>query len=109
MNAAFIKIDSGGSGVTEDEDRRVEIDGWLLMTPSSHPPFVGLVGITTDADATAVFHEMDGDGQGMVLLSELCSDLRTKEMESKITLGNLLYGNVACVYQPNSSSLDTMG
>ena len=79
------------------------------MTPSLHPPFVGLFGIPTDADATAVFHGMDGDGQGMVLLSELCSDLRTKEMESKITLGNLLYGNVACVYQPNSSSLDTMG
>jgi len=94
MDDAFMKIDGGGPGVTEDDDRRVEMNEWMAAYDTfSASTFVGLVGITTDADATAVFHEMDRDSQGMVLLSEFCSYLRTKEMESKTPLGRLLYGN----------------
>jgi len=92
MCDAFMKVDGGGPGVSEDDDRRVEMKEWIACYDTfSASTFVGLTGINNEADATTVFGEMDGDGKGMVLLSEFCEYIRTKEIESKTPLGKLLY------------------
>jgi len=104
MTDAFMKIDGGGEGVTEDDDRRVEIVEWIKAYGSfSASTFVGLVGIENDSDASALFKEMDSDGKGMVLLSEFCEYIRSKEMEGKTCLGKLLYGNCLKVQAVNLS------
>jgi len=93
MGDDFFKID-GGDGVTEDDDRRVEMTEWIkAYSKFTSSTFIGLRGIETDEDASTVFKEMDLDAKGMVLLSEFCEYIRTKEMENKTPLGKLLYGN----------------
>lgn len=93
MGEEFFKIDGGGDGVTEDDDRRVEMTEWIkTYSKFSSSAFTGLRGIKTDEDASTIFKEMDADGKGMVLFSEFCEYIRTKEMENKTPLGKLLYG-----------------
>jgi len=106
MTDAFMKVDGGGPGVSEDDDRRVEIKEWMESYDTfSASTFVGLTGIKNDADATAVFGEMDADGKGMVLLSEFCEYIRTKEIESKTPLGKLLYQDSLKVKQVGHASV----
>lgn len=94
MMDAFATVDGGGEGVTEDDDRRIEEEEWLKAYRTfSLSTFVGLIGMDTDDDASAVFKSMDSDGKGMVLLSEFCEYIRNKELENKTSLGRLLYGN----------------
>lgn len=94
MTDAFMKIDGGGDGVTEDDDRRIAEEEWMKAYHAfSASSFIGLIGIDTDDDASAVFKSMDSDGKGMVLLSEFCEYIRNKELENKTPLGKLLYGN----------------
>jgi len=106
MTDAFMKVDGGGPGVSEDDDRRVEMKEWIASYDTfSASTFVGLTGIKNDADATTVFGEMDGDGKGMVLLSEFCEYLRAKEIESKTPLGKLLYQDSLKVKQVGRATI----
>jgi len=94
MADAFMKIDGGGAGVTEDDDRRVEKEEWMKSYHTfSTSTFIGLTGINTDEDASSVFKSMDLDGKGMVLLSEFCEFIKNKEMENKTALEKLLNTN----------------
>jgi len=91
MGDVFFKIDGGGAGVSEDDDRRVELAEWVkAYSEFPESSFVGLRGIENDEDATTAFNEMDEDGKGMVLLSEFCDFIRTKEVDNKTPLSELL-------------------
>jgi len=92
MMDAFMQVD--GAGVTEHDDRRIEETEWMKSYSTlSTSSFIGLTGVNTDDNASAIFKSMDLDGRGMVLLSEFCEYIRKKEMENKTPLGKLLDGN----------------
>jgi len=94
MGDEFFKIDGGSDGVTEDDDRRIQMTEWIKGYPKTNASsFIALRDIKSKEDASTIFKEMDADGHGMVLLAEFCDYIRTKELQHKTDLGKLLYGN----------------
>ena len=91
----FMKIDGGGGGVDENDDRRIEKSEWMKHYKNIVScDFVALRNIATDATAESVFGNMDADGKGMVLLSEFCNYLKSCEVKAQTGLGNLLSGKL---------------
>jgi len=97
MYDAFSIVDGGTADIqkiTKDDDRRISITELkAAVTRFSGHPLVGckLLGMPNAYGNTeAIFADMDADGKGMVLLSEWCAWLETKECENNTKLGKLL-------------------
>mmetsp|Transcript_3148 Transcript_3148/g.3595 ORF Transcript_3148/g.3595 Transcript_3148/m.3595 type:complete len:105 (-) Transcript_3148:19-333(-) len=95
MYDAFAKIDGGGDGVDENDDRRIEkaefLGGYRKFAEAG---FVGLQDLakSSEADCEAVFETIDCDGGGMVLFSEFCMYVKQCEKDKGTALGKLLSG-----------------
>jgi len=77
----------------EWDDRRIDEGEWKDMFQTekvSGSGFVGLQGISSVDEAMQIFHEMDSDNGGMVLLKEWCEYLEKKEEEANTPMGKRL-------------------
>lgn len=94
MLDAFSTLDGGGSGITEDDDRRVEKKEWLkgyLHVKTSG--FIGLGKLADKNSAMAAFESMDTNSSGRVLFSDFCHYLSKAEVEEGTKMGFLFSGN----------------
>lgn len=90
MYDGFSKVDGYGEG-KEGDDRRVSLDEWLAgYNGLKDYGFVAFEGIADDETATAVFHAIDSNGGGFVMLDEYCAYVKEKEIENKTLLGDML-------------------
>jgi hypothetical protein len=94
MLDAFSTIDGGGSGVTEDDDRRILKNEWLkgyLHVKTSG--FVGLGKLKDNDAALAAFDVMDANNSGKVLFRDFCNYLSAAEVDAGTKMGFLFSGN----------------
>jgi len=77
----------------EWDDRRIDESEWKAMFQTakiSGSGFVGLQNIPSENEAMEIFHEMDSDNGGMVLLKEWCEYLEKKEVDADTAIGKRL-------------------
>lgn len=94
MLDAFSTIDGGGSGVTEDDDRRMDKNEWLkgyIHVRTSG--FVGLGKLVNKDAALAAFEAMDANDSGKVLFRDFCDYLSAAEVDAGTKMGFLFSGN----------------
>jgi len=86
----FSKLDGGGEGITEDDDRRITekefVEGYRYFKDSG---FSSLSKIKSTSNAKAVFATMDSDQQGKVLLIEFCDYVQVMEVRAGTAIGKL--------------------
>ena len=87
---AFAAIDGGGPGVDANDDRRISRDEWMKGHHSVSTFDWTKLHKITDAEAEAVFDQMDADNGGMVLLNEWCDYLIRAEVRAGSDTGKLL-------------------
>jgi hypothetical protein len=89
-------IDGGGAGRDINDDNRMELNEWLAgYSNVIDHGFVALQGISTKAEALAVFKMMDDNGGGMVLLDEWSFFLKNCEIAADTPIGKLLAADEA--------------
>jgi Ca2+-binding EF-hand superfamily protein len=100
MLDTFSKIDGGGIGRDEKDDRRIDYTEWMKeYSRLIGSGFLGLRNMT-DADiANSVFQTMDGDNKGMVLFTEFCEYVTSYEVENKTKMGKLFGGKLKVVHK----------
>jgi len=100
MLDTFAKIDGGGIGRDENDDRRIDYTEWMKeYSRLIGSGFLGLRNMT-DADiANSVFQAMDGDNKGMVLFTEFCEYVTSYEVEKKTKMGKLFGGKLKVVHK----------
>jgi hypothetical protein len=94
MLDAFSTIDGGGSGVTEDDDRRMDKNEWLkgyIHVRTSG--FIGLGKLVDKDAALAAFEAMDANDSGKVLFRDFCDYLSAAEVDAGTKMGILFSGN----------------
>lgn len=90
MYDGFSTLDGYGEG-RESDDRRVDLDEWLAgYEHLISYGFVAFEGITDGEMATAVFHSIDSNGGGYVMLNEYCAYVKDAEITNNTALGALL-------------------
>lgn len=86
----FSKLDGGGEGITEDDDRRITekefVEGYRYFKDSG---FSSLSKIKSTSNAKAVFATMDSDQKGKVLLIEFCDYVQMMEVRAGTAIGKL--------------------
>jgi len=86
---AFANIDGGGKGVDATDDRRITLEEWQKNRAllEGHP----LLSLSISAKGgDDIFHKMDGDGKGKVLLAEFSTYVEDHEYYLNSDWGKLL-------------------
>lgn len=84
------KVPTGDDGDISDDDRRMSKDEFLAGWPKIQGKF-GFAAIgALEAGDGKIFHTIDSDGKGMVLLKEWCEWLEKGEMEAGTDMGKAL-------------------
>ena len=81
-------IDGGGSGVTAEDDRKIQKTEWVASLPVVHAAagaWANFVRLQTAAESD--FTAMDADGKGEVLLHEFCAWVQQGEIEANTEIG----------------------
>ena len=93
MLDTFAKIDGGGKGRDENDDRRIDFKEWMKgFSKLTGSGFLGLRNMVDEDAANEVFQKMDNDNRGMVLFTEFCEYVTTFEIESETKMGKLFAG-----------------
>jgi len=94
MYEIFATLDGGSEGVTVEDDSRISRAEWeaglgaVQKAAASWAPFVALKSATQ-----ASFDEVDANGGGYILLTELCEWIEEAEKKANTPLGALLGHN----------------
>jgi hypothetical protein len=89
MFDAFSTIDGGGSGITKDDDRRIDKKEWLKgYVHVKTSGFVALGKLADKNAAVAAFETMDDDDKsGRVVFKDFCQYLSSAEMSAGTKMG----------------------
>jgi len=92
MYDAFNQLDTHVEVIeNKSKDNRIDSTEWLQNYKKViHHGFVAFDNIKDDKEAELLFHDIDEDSHGMILLKEWCDYITAIEILNKTTLGNML-------------------
>ena len=92
MYDAFNQLDTHVEFIeNKSKDNRIDSTEWLQNYKKViHHGFVAFDNIKDDKEAELLFHDIDEDSHGMILLKEWCDYITAIEILNKTTLGNML-------------------